>query len=284
MSISLITPAELTSLLSRVVLPVSIVDARTRQEFEAGHIPGAVHVDWEQWNELPPPGTKAELWEPGYWGSLDNPWKADFSTRLSALGLSNEKTIVVYADGVTSKGREGRIAWMLLYLGASNVCLLNGGWQTWLNAGGEYEVNQSDTIKADFQIRLDHRRRVTLDRLGKACLKGDVLNSVDTRSVDEFDGHTFDYQVRTGHIPKAVRLGYESLFEGEYEFASAESLLQNARIDLISSPGAFTYCEVGVRASTYALLTEILTGTIVPVYDGSVVEWGVYKELPLIRQ
>lgn len=42
-----------------------------------------------------------------------------------------------------------------------------------------------------------------------------------------------------------------------------------------------TYCEVGVRASTYALLLEAYTGRVLPVYDGS--EISGEKALPLLK-
>jgi 3-mercaptopyruvate sulfurtransferase SseA len=42
-----------------------------------------------------------------------------------------------------------------------------------------------------------------------------------------------------------------------------------------------TYCEVGVRAATVALLHEIHQQRIVQVYDGSVMEWALDHTLPL---
>ncbi len=40
----------------------------------------------------------------------------------------------------------------------------------------------------------------------------------------------------------------------------------------MSGPAKVSYCEVGVRASTFSLLHEIYIGEIIPVYDASVME------------
>lgn len=34
-----------------------VVDARPFKEFQRGHIPGAVHIGWEDWNEKAPTGS-----------------------------------------------------------------------------------------------------------------------------------------------------------------------------------------------------------------------------------
>jgi 3-mercaptopyruvate sulfurtransferase SseA len=41
------------------------------------------------------------------------------------------------------------------------------------------------------------------------------------------------------------------------------------------------YCEVGVRASLFALLHEAYTGRLVSVFDGSAVEWALNSGLAL---
>lgn len=283
-AIRLIDPSNLKSYLECVSVPVSIVDARPRAEFEAGHVPHAQHIAWEDWNEIPPRGTPLDLWEPGYWGALDNPWKGEFAQRLSAMGLSNQKTVVVYADGLRSKGREGRIAWMLLYLGCARVCILNGGWTAWVASGGEQEKVEVDPRKGVFRIQLDSRRRITMNQIGTTCGDGVKFKSIDTRSIEEFVGDSYDYQMRTGHLPQALRLGYEAIFKNDHEFVGADSFSNLISGGILNSPGTFTYCEVGVRASMYALLLEAYTGQIMPVYDGSVMEWGIYKDLPLLRE
>jgi rhodanese-related sulfurtransferase len=118
---------------------VQIVDTRPKSDFDAGHIPGAIWMGWEEWTHPAPVSEGSILRRPGYWGVLrDRPsgWYAD---RLAAQGLRGDDPIVTYADGPRSRGGEGRIAWMLLYLGAAAVSLLDGGWQTWVQMGGDVE-------------------------------------------------------------------------------------------------------------------------------------------------
>ncbi|MBX9571458.1 MAG: hypothetical protein K2X77_21380 [Candidatus Obscuribacterales bacterium] len=283
MTVSLMEAPELNTWLERVFLPGSIVDARTRAEFDAGHIPFAVHVDWEEWNDRPPRGVKLELWEPGYWGALKNPWNGNFSERLSQLGLRNDKPIVVYADGLKSKGREGRIAWMLLYLGASRVYILNGGWSAWLQAGGDTERIETCRFDGNFQIVPDSRRRVDMKKLINSCGSSEKFHAIDTRTADEFVGKSYEYQARTGHLPGALRVGYEELFDGDQRFVDSSKFFEIFPPHVANSQSAFTYCEVGVRASTYALLVEVYTGRVLPVYDASIMEWGIYRDLPILK-
>lgn len=56
MAVSVITPSHLQLLLSDKGLVLTVVDARTQGEYDQGHIPGAVHIAWEDWNGKPPKG------------------------------------------------------------------------------------------------------------------------------------------------------------------------------------------------------------------------------------
>ncbi|CAN5600676.1 hypothetical protein BH11CYA1_BH11CYA1_28620 [soil metagenome] len=268
------------------MLPPLVVDSRPESEYEAGHIPTATRIGWEDWNAKPTAkgiNLSSDLWEPGYWGALDNLRLEEFATRLAKLGLSNNRPVVVYADSLASKGREGRIAWMLLYLGVENVFMLDGGWSAWLNAGGACDLQECRAERGSFSLRLDGRRRVSTDTLAQMCGRGNMPTSVDTRSLSEFQGDSFDYQPRTGHLPEAVQLSYESLFEDSGSFIGREKFLALLDPRVLADPNLMTYCEVGVRASTYALLLEAYTGRVLPVYDASIMEWGADKALPLLK-
>lgn len=287
MAIALISAQKLQLLLAGDIpgqMRPLVVDSRPEIEYEAGHIPSALRLGWEDWNAKPTVGLSLDLWEPGYWGALDNFRLEEFAGQLAQLGLSNYRPVVVYADSLASKGREGRIAWMLLYLGVENVFLLDGGWRAWLDAGGSSDRLESRAERGSFTLRLDHRRRVSTGALARMCGRGIMPTSVDTRSLSEFQGDSFDYQPRTGHLPEAVQLSYESLFEESGLFASRDKFLALLDSRVLSDPNLITYCEVGVRASTYALLLEAYTGRVLPVYDGSIMEWGADKTLPLLKE
>ncbi len=287
MAIALISAQKLQLLLDGDIpgqMRPLVVDSRPEIEYEAGHIPSALRLGWEDWNAKPTLGLSLDLWEPGYWGTLDNFRLEEFAGQLAQLGLSNYRPVVVYADSLASKGREGRIAWMLLYLGVENVFLLDGGWRAWLDAGGNSDRLESRAERGSFTLRIDSRRRVSTNALARMCGSGRMPTSVDTRSLSEFQGDSFDYQPRTGHLPEAVQLSYESLFEESGLFASRDKFLALLDPRVLSDPNLITYCEVGVRASTYALLLEAYTGRVLPVYDGSIMEWGADKTLPLLKE
>lgn len=288
LAIALISAHKLQLLLageeSGPALAPIVVDARPEREYEAGHIPTAVRIGWEDWNAKPMAGLSLDLWEPGYWGAIDNVRLEEFASRLGKLGLSNNRPVVVYADSLASKGREGRIAWMLLYFGVENVLMLDGGWRAWLDSGGSCDRQESKAERGTFTLKLDGQRRVSTGTLARMCGQGKMPTSVDTRSLSEFQGDSFDYQPRTGHLPEAVQLSYESLFDDSGAYVSREKFLALLDRRVLADPNLITYCEVGVRASTYALLLEAYTGRVLPVYDASIMEWGADKALPLLKE
>lgn len=49
---------------------LQIVDARTRTEYDAGHIPGAIWMRWEEWCSTAPVPAGSIVRQPGYWGAL----------------------------------------------------------------------------------------------------------------------------------------------------------------------------------------------------------------------
>ena len=258
-----------------------VIDARHRHEFARGHIPGATWLGWEEWCAPPPPGAGPTLAEPGYWGGLDRP--EQLAGRLADAGIRDDRPLLVYADGPHSKGREGRIAWMLLYLGAADVRLLDGGWSAWVAAGGPVSTEARAPVVGRFAPAVRVHRRATLPELRHRYLAGTPPLFVDTRSGDEYEGRLHPYLPRMGHLPGTVLFPFADLFQPDGIYAAPstylERLPERARRDVELA----TYCEVGVRASLTALLHEIATGRIVAVFDGSLMDWGLDLDLPVLR-
>ena len=282
---SLLSKNQFTELLNGGSIDL-ILDARPIEEFQAGHIPGAVHIAWEQWNETAPASARPELHQPGYWGELADPHGMLVERKLRELAITNDSHIVVYADGARSKGREGRIAWMLLYLGAKNVSILNGGWRAWQTISHELISPQNlGTANGAFIVDTDEQRRADLSQVERA-VSGSLPQSIliDTRGTREFSGALYEYQPRMGRIPGAISLPYRTLLHANGEFIERSEYqeLINSRIQPgCSIERSIWYCEVGVRAAMAALLHEFYLGDKVAVYDASFMEWALNPSLPV---
>jgi rhodanese-related sulfurtransferase len=100
-----ITPDEAHALLGRP--SVAFVDCRPRQDFEAGHVAGSVHIEAEA-SALGP--SLLEL--------------------VRAAG-----TVVTYCDAQSECERSLRVATLLAQAGASDVRVLEGGMPDWLQRG-----------------------------------------------------------------------------------------------------------------------------------------------------
>jgi thiosulfate/3-mercaptopyruvate sulfurtransferase len=188
---------------------------------------------------------------------------------------------VVYADGQRSKGREARIAWMLLYLGARAVALLDGGWQGWLAHAGVVERRRTLPLPGQFVIAVQPHRRCSLSDLLAAHRDGTSQLLVDIRSPREFAGRVHRYQPRMGHLPAARLVPFTALFHPGGRYLDRRRYHDRILPLVKRAVPLIAYCEVGVRACTFALLHEVYSGDAVPVYDGSLMEWALDPALPV---
>jgi thiosulfate/3-mercaptopyruvate sulfurtransferase len=259
-----------------------VVDARTRAEYDAGHMPDAIHLAWEEWCAPAPPHAGPILAQPGYWGVLAETSAEALGGKLGARGLSSDRPLMIYAGGIRSRGRDGRIAWMLAYVGASEVYLLDGGLPAWLERGGETTTDPTHVASGRFQIQLQPRRRIDLDHLSRRLAVDRPPLLVDTRSTEEYVGNADEYLPRRGHLPGAISLPFTDLYDDRDRFVSREVFLDRLPEPARNRDSIIAYCEVGVRAGTFALLHEAYTGRAVAVFDGSLMEWSLERSLPLM--
>ena len=272
-----------------------IIDARRQEDYERGHIPGAVHLNWEAFVESPEANPEP-FNQMGWWGrllSLEKDRKT-IENILQAAGLENDMTVTVYADGPESKGREGRLAWTLLYLGVENLNILNGGFSQWCKeheqeqeqeqdqGEGAIETGAPQPVRTASKLTLkpDESRRIKEEAMVEVVQENSAT-IWDARTKDEFDGLLHPYLPRLGHIPGASLMPFPSLFEeGSTRFIDSDTYLKmlgGKRIEPIA------YCELGLRAATLALIHEIYTGEKLRIFDSGFIWWSLNSNLLVVN-
>lgn len=274
------------NLISNKELPGTLlIDARSRQDYERGHIPGAAHLEWEAFVEKPDANPEP-FNQKGWWGRLLSLETERETIRniLQEAGLEDGKAVTVYADGPASKGREGRLAWTLLYLGVENLNILNGGFSQWYKEQGQdedaIETGAPQPIRkaSKFTIKPDESRRIKEEAIVEVVQENSAT-IWDARTKDEYNGLLHPYLPRKGHIPGASLMPFPSLFEeASTRFIDKETylkMLDSERIEPIA------YCELGLRAATLALLHEIYTGEKIRIFDSGFIWWSLESDLPV---
>ena len=169
---------------------VRIVDARAAEAYEAGHIPGAIHIAREDTYD-PDAEIRATVGPPEQIAALFGP-----------KGIDEYAHVVVYDKGVAT--RAARIFWTLEYYGHPNVSVLNGGFDKWQAEARDVTTEALEVAPVTFTVQRNASALTTRDRI---LVDLDATDAVilDVRTPEEFSGEDARAE-RGGHIPGAVHL------------------------------------------------------------------------------
>lgn len=252
----LITAQELSKTLKsgKVVL----VSTRTAADYKKVHITGAVHINHSDLYKDSP--VKNMLKSP-----------ADIAKILGSKGIIETKTIVLYDDG-TGK-YSGRLYWVLSYLGAKDVKILDGHMDAWKAARKPVTKNPTKIKPATFTAKVEKPKIATMAQV-KAATGSASSVIVDARDVEEYKGAATT-ELRKGHIPGAVNVEFKNMLDAKGKLKSVAELQKIFDAAGISKDKEIIlYCESGVRAGIiYFALTSALNYQKVKVYDGAYLEW-----------
>jgi thiosulfate/3-mercaptopyruvate sulfurtransferase len=213
---------------------IRIVDARSKEHYEAGHIAGAVHLDGF--------GGNIPRAENGDMGSA-----AEFARTLGGLGIGNDTAVVVYD---TPSQRMGMVAWTFLYYGHADTRILDGGVTKWLAEGRPLETQQPQWPTVTYVAKPVDAVNCSLEH-AKAGVGRDDFVFWDTRSDAEFTGDEAGFRAppRPGHIPGAAHLDWTELFDPESQTlkpaAELRQLLEARGIT--PNKRVASYCNGGAR-------------------------------------
>ncbi|MBK0866102.1 MAG: sulfurtransferase [Saccharopolyspora sp.] len=240
--------------------------------YDGGHIPGAIKLDWRK--------------------DLQDHVRRDFVNRagfeklLSAKGIANDDTVILY--GGNNNWFAAYAYWYFKLYGHSDVRLLDGGRKKWELDGRQLvkdEPNRAATSysaqEQDSSIRA--YREEVVDAIG-------AKNLVDVRSPDEFAGKLLapahlpqESAQRGGHIPQAINVPWSKAANEDGTFKSDDDLKQvYGEAGLDDGKDTIAYCRIGERSShTWFVLRELLGHQNVKNYDGSWTEYGSLIGVPI---
>ena len=266
---ALITPQDLAAAASRCDL--RIVDLRHdlmrpgagRAAWQAGHIPGAVHLDLDE--DLSGPKT-------GRNGRHPLPDPLEFAQVLGRAGIGDEDHVVIYDDA--GGAFAARLWWMLRWLGHDAVSVLDGGWQAWTGAGLPVTTDAAAPIASVFTPRAPRPWTVDADGVAKG-LADSSLMVVDARAPERFRGEVEPIDPVGGHIPGAQNRFMRTNLDDSGRFKSSAALRAEFEVLLAGRGASELVCQCGSGVTACHNLLALAHAGIegARLYPGSWSEW-----------
>jgi 3-mercaptopyruvate sulfurtransferase SseA len=256
---------------------------RDTGDYEQGHIPTAVDLDTntlessETWNRRSP---------------------AEVRDALLALGITADTTVVLYgrfgepdtADPFpgSSAGQIAafRCAFIMLWAGVEDVRVLNGGMQSWLDAG--FATSTTAEVPRPggrFGVETPAAPQLAVDLPeARQILAAADANLVCVRSWREYIGEVsgYNYIEQKGRIPGAVFAdcgsdayhmeNYRNLDHTTREYG--EIVAAWRRVGITPDKHNAFYCGTGWRGSEAFFNAWLMGWPRVSVYDGGWFEWS----------
>lgn len=276
MTTPLVSCAELADALSGAEPPV-LLDVRWRlngppgrEEYEEGHLPGAVFLDLDA--DLAAP--------PGVGGRHPLPDPADLQRVLRAAGVRDGAPVVAYdADNGSIAAR---VWWLLRWAGHDRVRVLDGGYAAWTAEGREVTRAVPVPEPGDITVRPGHMPVVDADGAAVLARTGLLL---DARAPERYRGDVEPIDPRAGHVPGALNApfaahtGPDGRWRAREELAGHFAALGVGRSDA-GEPGKpiGAYCGSGVTATSVLLALEVAgiatADSPATLYAGSWSNWS----------
>ena len=262
---------------------------RNRDAYLSGHIPGAIDIDTlalespETWNRRSP----EELQE-----------------ALQQHGITADTTVILYGKFLSpdnddpfpgsAAGHIGaiRCAFIMMWAGVKDVRVLNGGFQSWKDAG--YEVSTEDVTKKpvnNFLAEIPAKPELAVDiPKAKELLKSTDGELVCVRSWSEFIGEVsgYNYIEKKGRIPGAIwgncgtdayhMENYRNLDHTTREYHEIAAIWKDTGIT--PDKHLAFYCGTGWRGSEAFYNAWLMGWPRVSVFDGGWFEWSNNQDNP----
>jgi thiosulfate/3-mercaptopyruvate sulfurtransferase len=243
-----------------------IVDVRGKAAYAfGGHIPGAVHATWHEFSD---PDAVAK--------GLIDPDVRRLQEKIRALGISDDSDVVIYSNPFDNWGDEGRMYWMLEYLGHPRLRILDGGWVKWVAERRPYEHGETRVKPGTFTAAPRPDLIVMKDELKRVVKRPHPETVIaDARSLEEYLGKEVQGIPRPGHIPSAVSIPWNQFLNPDATVKDVQAI--KTILDdkgLHESHEVVCYCTGGVRSAWLYVVLKLAGYGKVRNYPGSWWEWS----------
>lgn len=214
-----------------------------RDEYEQGHIPGAVFVDLD--TELAAP--------PGSGGRHPLPDPAVLEHAFRAAGVDQDRPVVCY--DVDDGSAAARAWWLLRWAGHDHVMVLDGGYAAWVAQCLTVSTDEPSGREGDFRVRSGQMPVLDADGAARLAREGNLL---DARAPERYRGDHEPLDPRPGHVPGAVNAPFsEHHVASSGRWRSAAELADRfAQLGVGKDAALGAYCGSGVTACSVLLALE----------------------------
>ena len=238
-----------------------------KRSYESSHIKGAVRIDIE--TQL-----SSEVKKHG--GRHPLPSIKELQKTFENIGISNDSIVVAYDEGDLSG--PARLWWILKYLGHKEVYVLDGGIDSFKEAGGKVTTKETTVKKGNFEVHLNEDMRVDMEYVKNRLHNKDIA-IVDCRDHRRYIGEFEPVDKRAGHIPSALNYFWMDILnknDDKLTIKSDEDLKKHFK-ELNNYDEVIIYCGSGITASPVSLA---LNEANIPhkLYAGSFSDWISYDD------
>jgi thiosulfate/3-mercaptopyruvate sulfurtransferase len=257
---------------------IVIIDTREPEDYIVEHIPGAINI-YDIFCYL---STK----ENGGYKAMQE----HFTKLFGNAGISGKEKVFIYEDAMDNGyGRSCRGYFILSHLGYSNVSILHGGFQSWINEKMPVTKIVPEVEKKIFPVNLNESMILTREEM-LASLNDPEIVILDCRDRAEWVGVSSspygpDFAPRKGRIPGAIWIEWYNTMHYRDNIPwfkppdEIRRLFNNAGITENSK--LHIYCFKGARTSNMFIALKIAGFTNVRNYFGSWNEWSRDFSLPI---